>query len=746
MLKRMYIIYATLFLVSSGFSQTSVSVVSATDSTVIPEAMVVLNRISGNNKPCFTDQLGVAVIPPELLPESGTFSFHIVADGYSVCCDSMSVRTSKTCYLKPDIGEMEEVVITAQMLPSTAEKSIQKVTVISRETIDAKGATNLRDALQNELNIRLSQDQILGAALTLKGMGGEGVKIMIDGVPLTGRNDGNLDLSQINLATIERIEIIEGPLSVNYGSNAIAGTINLISKKNTHPGHTLSGNTLYESSGHYNAHLSYHLTKGKHHFTLSGGRNYFDGWTNNDPQFEFPKEKPADSSRFKSWKPKEQFVYGLRYQFNTKRWALTPFADLFTEKMTNRGLPKAPYQITAFDDYYATQRLNSGLNLNGSFGKLKLKGLFDYNSYNRIKNTYITDLTTLQRQLTLNAGDQDTTTFQLLFSRITLSRASQDATINVETGLEYNRETGTGTRIENQRKTLLDVALFGTMEYRPVKSLVVNPGLRFNYNSVYGPVVVPSVNLKFNRRGHILRANYARGFRTPSIKELFLEFVDINHNILGNPDLKPETSNHYQLWYTLSDTVKKAVFSYEINPFFQQIQHKISLAQSGDGTLYSYFNIDTYQCMGVQLSVACKRRSVQLKTGFSYLGIATNYTANQFYYTPEITATLTYELNKIPLSFSGFYKYTGKVSAFYLQEDQTIEPIFIADYHMLDVQANYSFWKKHMQLAVGARNLFDIRNINSSGNAGIHSGGTSTPIGVGRTYYLSLTFNFTYYK
>ena len=68
--------------------------------------------------------------------------------------------------------------------------------------------------------------------MSVQGLSGENVKILIDGVPVVGRLNGNVDLSQINLTNIERVEIVEGPLSVNYGTNALAGTINLITKKN----------------------------------------------------------------------------------------------------------------------------------------------------------------------------------------------------------------------------------------------------------------------------------------------------------------------------------------------------------------------------------------------------------------------------------------------------------------------------------------------------------------------------------
>src|SRR5690242_6859536 len=93
-------------------------------------------------------------------------------------------------------------------------------------------AQNLKEALSYELNIHLMEDNILGSGLQIQGIGGENVKILIDGMPITGRQNGNIDLSQILMDNVERIEIVEGPLSVSYGTDALAGTINIITKKN----------------------------------------------------------------------------------------------------------------------------------------------------------------------------------------------------------------------------------------------------------------------------------------------------------------------------------------------------------------------------------------------------------------------------------------------------------------------------------------------------------------------------------
>lgn len=122
-------------------------------------------------------------------------------------------------------------MVTGQYGANTADQSVYKVRVIDESRIKAQGAVNLRDVLTNDLNIRLSNDPVLGSSLTMMGVGGENIKILIDGVPMVGRTNGNIDLSQINLNNVERIEVVEGPLSVSYGTNALGGAINLITKK-----------------------------------------------------------------------------------------------------------------------------------------------------------------------------------------------------------------------------------------------------------------------------------------------------------------------------------------------------------------------------------------------------------------------------------------------------------------------------------------------------------------------------------
>ncbi len=375
----------------------------------------------------------------------------------------------------------------------------QCVSLELAKKIKAMGAQNLRDVLSNELNIRLSQDNVLGSSMSLQGISGQNVKILVDGVPVTGRLNGSIDISQINMNNVERIEIIEGPLSVSYGTDALGGTINIITQKTQKETIEVSSNNYYESNGQYNftGKMGYH--KGKEIITLSGGRNYFDGWRANDKPFHIEEKRIADSLRYKSWKPKEQYFGTLYYGHYFQKIKFGYTGDYFYEQVTNRGLPRLPYYESAFDDYYNTHRINNSLNLAGQVNKkYYVNVLAAYNHFKRIKNTYYKDLTTLDQFLTENEKDQDTSIFNTIMSRGSISSTKDSSKINFELGYDINHETAVGIRIENKQQQISDYALFSSAEYKPFSKMIIRPGLRVIYNTAYKAPLVPSVNIKYD--------------------------------------------------------------------------------------------------------------------------------------------------------------------------------------------------------------------------------------------------------
>ncbi len=99
---------------------------------------------------------------------------------------------------------LDEVVITAQHNPKAIEESVHYVKLISDKRIANQAAINLRDVLKMETAMRVSQDNFLGSSISMQGLSGQNVKILIDGVPVIGRLNGNIDISQINLNNIEK--------------------------------------------------------------------------------------------------------------------------------------------------------------------------------------------------------------------------------------------------------------------------------------------------------------------------------------------------------------------------------------------------------------------------------------------------------------------------------------------------------------------------------------------------------------
>ena len=176
--------------------------------------------------------------------------------GYTTILDTLRLPASKTYFMAVAVQNIKDVVVTGQYGVSSSKNSLYEVKVITSETLKAKGANNLREALQNELKIDLGNDQVFGSSMSTNGISGEGIKIMVDGVPIVGKLDGKLDLSQININNIERIEIVEGPLSVLYGTDAMGGVVNIITKSFQTEKVNLNLKGYYESVGHYNVELN----------------------------------------------------------------------------------------------------------------------------------------------------------------------------------------------------------------------------------------------------------------------------------------------------------------------------------------------------------------------------------------------------------------------------------------------------------------------------------------------------------
>lgn len=646
--------------------------------------------------------------------------------------------------------DLADVVVTAQYAPTDSKNAVQHIRTINRGTIEQQGATNLEQLLQQDLNVRIGQDLLLGSNMSLLGVGGENVKIMIDGVPIVGRLDGNIDLSQINLNNIERIEIVEGPMSVAYGTDALGGVINLITKKSQLFSHELTLNQQLETRAESSSSIDGGVRFGDDWLLrVNAGRDWFDGFS-------------EDTTRSVLWNPKEQWYADASLRYNLENdHRLIYRLSFFDEEVQNLGNIRRPqFKPYAFDDYFLTQRWSHSLLHEGSVkNDYYWQNTLAFNIFNREVNSYRHDFD--PELLSLTGGD--TTTFHTYMLRSTFaSRYRSDW--NFQVGIDANYEIGTGARILDEasdtrgESSIYDYAVFGSLRYQPNQKWILETGLRYAENSKYDAPLIPSFHAKYQLNDNILwRASYGKGFRSPSLKELYLSFIDINHFIIGNPDLRAETSNNFQTNLSYDKSVGQHRIFANVKLFYNQIKDQIQLFpfldQSGEITptsdnqsnRFAYFNLEEAKTQGINFNVGYHWKNLSLEGGYSRIGFFNPLsesvaTIDAFTYSNEINGKLGYELPFSGTQLNVFVRRNDQFINFFPTQENG-EPIAQQrtqdGFTMMDMTASQTLLNNRLNVSLGVRNLLNVTQVNvQGGSAGMHSSGNTLPVGAGRSFFV----------
>ena len=630
---------------------------------------------------------------------------------------------------------LEEIVITGQITNTNLDSSIYKVKIIGQSILEKDVFQTVADVINFETNLNLKQDNILGSGVEIQGISGQNVKILVDDVPVIGRLNGNIDLSQILLHNVYQIEIIEGPLSVNYGTDALAGTINIITKKNYNKTVNFGLNNYYESVGRYNNSFDLAYKSDNHQYALELGRHFFDGWSPNDDFTLFPQNTIADTNRYKLWNPKEKIFGKFQHIFNKDQFHWRNYYSDFYEKVTNKGSPRLPYYETAFDDYYYTFRKNLGTDIASTIKQFKIRLIVSNNNFRRIKNTYFKDLTNLNQVLISDISANDTSSYNMIMSKFTITPRVKSSSIDYQIGFHYNNQIAKGRRILNNEEVQNDYALYSNIEYK-TGNLLIRPGIRFIYNDKYKTPIIPSINTLYTFSGLKYRFSYAKGFRSPTLKELFFTFNDINHDIVGNEDLSPENSNNYQLNISFKKKLPLYQFDLDLNSFYNSIINKIDLIPSLENpNQYKYYNINELETIGLSSNIKVTNNIVMINVSYSHIGIRDFDYHSKYDFSNNLRASLLYSINDY-ISFNTFYRFTGSEKK-YILEDNNLNQFNTDSYNLLDCSLNMKFLNKKITFNIGVKNIFDVEKINSISNqSGVHtSNNTIANISYGRSYF-----------
>jgi outer membrane receptor for ferrienterochelin and colicins len=301
---------------------------------------------------------------------------------------------------------------------------------------------------------------------------------------------------------------------------------------------------------------------------------------------------------------------------------------------------------------------------------------------------------------------------------------------------------------------MADYAAFASLQWEALENLSVQPGLRFIHNTKFEAPIIPSINLQWQIISDLnFRVSYAKGFRAPSLKELYLDFHDSNHNLSGNPDLKAETTNSYNA--SLGYKIKWDNFLVKIEPsiFYNDGKDAIVLIVTDpEANAAENTNLGGRRTEGFNFNVSLAHfGGLNLSAGYSLTGESygspdpmdtTELIWSDKVYYDNYTFNAKYNFDKLKMVLMANYKLYGETPSLAFSEINPGElyNVYTAGVHNLEVTLSKQFLMGKLNVVVGGKNLFD----NESSRRYGYEDGTEilSPINYGRTYFAKVNYRF----
>lgn len=692
-----------------------------------------------------------------------------------------------------EVVHLEHVVITGQYSAQSVDKSLYQVEIITADDIKNQAGNTIADVLNQNLNIQINPSSGSGdSQISMMGLSGSYVKVLIDNIPLVSDSGfGNdIDLTKINLDNVERIEIVKGSMGVDYGNNALAGIINIITKKSAKSDWRINFMVQEETVGEeYDWYGDGGVEKGKgrHIQALDVSKRINSNWSvnagvnRNDFQgfwgvLKGKKHFDQDNLRGYEWLPKEQWnTYG---SINFKKGNFNAFYKLsylneeinkYDSVVKSRIFPGGDRTYYANDRDYFTSRWTHHLNINTKlFDRVQYNGDFSYQIQERKFQNYEYDIPN-RNEIFRNSLNTYFST-KSYYSRGTFSNFFDHKNIDIQVGYELDFNKGFANAFadsfsfdENLDKEVGTYAGFASAEIHLNSGLSLRPGFRATFSNKFDTQLSYSLSSKYDlTETSSIRAVIGTANRFPNFSELYTYQVDTNHEILGDPNLKPEsgysTSIQWNKHYKFEDFRMES----NISTLYLNLEDKIDLVNLG-GANYIFMNIDKYKTWGISTDHRFKFKNFNFTLGASYTGQSQTLNSQTFMDDQSIkddyiyhfqgNSSLNYGIPSIATTFSIYYKYTGKTSQYLLDQSSltTSNPKFTLakrdDFHMMDASIRKGFYKDRFEVTVGARNLLDVTTINDDAFVGQGHTGTgngNVQLFYGRSYFLKLVYNLEF--
>ena len=449
---------------------------------------------------------------------------------------SDSTAVSRTYNLNP-------VVVTGSGHHQRLKSTATPVHVLSAQEIREQGISTFDGALTRMMPQVSMAPNSMGTFLRLNGLGNKYILILINGQKLNGDISNNVDLNRINMARVKRIEVLDGAASSLYGSDAIAGVINIITDQPTQDLISITSNTRVSGHGILTESVSLDIfSKGFGSYT-SFTHDRADSYRNNDLEYVKGSDTETQSSIAPLFTGYRSNIVGQKFTYApNQHLALNAGLD-YSYKITSR--PETRADITGGTDYemrYKGLRWNVG-------------GIYKFTSRNSIQANFVVDRYRYGKEY-----DVETKTNQIGDYVQSKKQRMMDGEIKAILGFTTNSTTifgadwrqdhltATSGNINEKAYTL---AAYAQHEMKFLKDFTATLGLRLTHHETFNNHLTPKVALMYAPGEFRFRATYSAGFRAPGLDELYYHYYSVNRGkpqiSFGNRDLNPEKSHYFSL-------------------------------------------------------------------------------------------------------------------------------------------------------------------------------------------------------
>ena len=469
-----------------------------------------------------------------------------------------------------DAVTTKDVVVTATKTEAEVKAVPQAVEVITKEDISRLGANDVLTALSLADNLNLSRAGMTGNAVSLRGMDTTHTLILVDGKRYaaedTSQTENVYALQRLNVSDIDRIEIVRGPSSSLYGSDAMGGVINIITKVPEKAGGTIGAVTgTYNTAEYFNFDTG---KKGRWSATFDGrldNRRAINRYEHSVSQ----TGSVTDGYNRSMYGMRRNFHLGSTYDFENQNNNKLRFdIDYMNEDLRSdfADTKSASGRLTYNKDkreWYHNEQKGFSVEYTGQTDRNQYQIRSYYNQLEKHSNL-INPRPSLGMPMEMILGGMFPKTDMDYAKYKTWVTEAKDTMFigdnhNLTFGGEYRQLDYEGTRLggslagDNKKVTEKDVNSYaGYVEdmWQVNDKLLLIPSVRFEHNDQFGSEVTPKIGATYNINNNWrFKANYGKGYKAPTLSQLYMEMHRAmggqTVNVYGNPDLQPETSYSY---------------------------------------------------------------------------------------------------------------------------------------------------------------------------------------------------------